>query len=77
MAGPVSWRDEAACLGADPNIFFPHSQGTTVFSMHAKAICRGCRVRSECLDYAVSNGMGYGIWGGLTARTRKEMRRES
>lgn len=77
----MSWRDHAACLGVDPDTFFPMVAGgrgyTTKQAVAAPlAICTQCQVIKECLAYAL--GMGgrndFGIWGGTTAPTRIRMR---
>jgi hypothetical protein len=39
----------------------------------AKAICRDCAVRRECLDYAMSIRELHGIWGGLTEAERRSV----
>jgi WhiB family redox-sensing transcriptional regulator len=38
-------------------------------------VCRGCVVRNECLEYALVNGEKFGIWGGLSERERRRLRR--
>lgn len=35
--------------------------------------CSICPVKAECLDYAVSNNISDGIWGGVTLHERKEI----
>src|SRR5690606_27545378 len=69
-----SWRDHAACLGADPDLFFPPPG--PYGAEDAKAICQGCPVRAECLDYAVTTAQKYGIWGGTNERERREIRKQ-
>lgn len=60
-----SWRDYAACLGADSDLFFPNQGAST---RKAKAMCAACPVAVECLDYAIESGVRFGVWGGLTER---------
>ncbi len=67
-----SWQRLANCLGVDPDLFFPERGVST---REAKEVCRGCVVRSECLDYALANGEKFGIWGGLSERERRTVRR--
>jgi WhiB family redox-sensing transcriptional regulator len=56
------WQDQANCLGVDPDLFFPE---------------RGaCVVRGDCLEYALANGEKFGIWGGLSERERRRLRRQ-
>ena len=68
-----SWQDQANCLGVDPDLFFPERGAST---REAKEVCRGCVVREECLEYALSNGEKFGIWGGLSERERRRVRRQ-
>jgi WhiB family transcriptional regulator, redox-sensing transcriptional regulator len=65
------WQDHAACLGVDPDLFFP-TQGEPVGE--AKQICRGCQVRETCLEYALRNNLKHGIWGGTSERERRRIR---
>lgn len=55
---------DAACRGADPDLFFPRN-GDTEAEAQAVAICAGCSVRVACYARAVQNGERYGIWGGV------------
>ena len=66
------WRSVAACRSADPELFFPISdRGPAVEqAAQAKAICATCRVRRECLAFALRTGQIHGIWGGTTERER-------
>jgi WhiB family redox-sensing transcriptional regulator len=32
-------------------------------------------VRLECLEYALANGEKFGIWGGMSERERRRIRR--
>ncbi len=77
-AGSVlNWRSAAACLSADPDLFFPISvTGPALRQIaRAKSICAECVVRQECLEFAVSNDQNFGIWGGTTAEDRQRERR--
>jgi WhiB family redox-sensing transcriptional regulator len=73
----ANWRAAAACLSADPDLFFPIStQGPAEKQIaRAKRICAGCGVRQECLEYALAHDQCYGIWGGTTAEDRRLDRR--
>jgi WhiB family redox-sensing transcriptional regulator len=66
------WQEFANCLGVDPDLFFPERGAST---REAKEVCRGCIVRAECLEYALENGEKFGIWGGLSERERRRLRR--
>jgi WhiB family redox-sensing transcriptional regulator len=69
----TSWQMQANCLGVDPDLFFPERGAST---KEAKAVCRGCVVRDDCLEYALANGEKFGIWGGLSERERRRIRRQ-
>ena len=61
----VDWREQAACRGADPNLFFPQ-KWDQVSRDHAKRICAGCQSLEPCRDEAIVNGETVGVWGGLS-----------
>jgi WhiB family redox-sensing transcriptional regulator len=67
------WQDYANCLGVDPDLFFPERGAST---REAKEVCRGCVVRVDCLEYALANGEKFGIWGGMSERERRRIRRQ-
>lgn len=67
------WQSRANCLGVDPDLFFPERGASTA---EAKAVCAGCVVREQCLEYALANGEKFGIWGGTSERERRVIRRE-
>lgn len=71
------WRERAACLYEDPDLFFPIGYtGPTLEQIdEAKAVCRRCPVVEQCLDWAVKAGQAEGIWGGVTASERRALRR--
>ena len=67
------WQERANCLGVDPDLFFPERGAST---KEAKAVCGGCEVKAECLEYALRHGEKFGIWGGLSERERRRVRRQ-
>ena len=69
---PVGWREYANCLGANEDLFFPDRGAST---RAAKQICAECQVRVDCLEYAVTQGEKFGIWGGLSERERRKIRK--
>ena len=73
-AGDEQWRLDALCAETDPEAFFPEKGGST---REAKRVCGGCAVRMECLEYALSNDERFGIWGGLSERERRRLRRRA
>jgi WhiB family redox-sensing transcriptional regulator len=66
------WQDRALCAQTDPEAFFPEKGGST---REAKKICLGCEVRHECLEYALAHDERFGIWGGLSERERRRLKR--
>jgi len=72
--GPMAWQERALCAQTDPEAFFPEKGGST---REAKKVCTGCEVRAECLDYALANDERFGIWGGLSERERRKLRRRA
>lgn len=72
--GDGNWQDLANCMGVDPELFFP---GKGVSQREAKAICWGCVVREACLEYALDHREGFGIWGGMSERERRMIRRRA
>lgn len=73
-AVPVDWRRLAACQSAEPDLFFPVSGGGWARQVErAKALCRACPVRRQCLQYAINEDEAYGVWGGLTEDERRRV----
>jgi len=69
-----AWQDRALCAQTDPEAFFPEKGGST---REAKRICQGCEVRSECLEYALQHDERFGIWGGLSERERRKLKKRT
>ncbi|MDR0435745.1 MAG: WhiB family transcriptional regulator [Propionibacteriaceae bacterium] len=67
-----AWQELALCAQTDPEAFFPEKGGST---REAKRVCAQCEVREECLEYALVNDERFGIWGGLSERERRDVRR--
>jgi WhiB family redox-sensing transcriptional regulator len=73
------WRDRAACLDEDPELFFPI--GTTGPALaqieEAKAVCARCPVLAECRTWAMENPRlaGFGVFGGLSEDDRRAVAR--
>ena len=72
---PVSWRDSAACLDEDPELFFPSgiSDPARFQIEQAKAVCRRCQVAETCLRWAIESHQYSGVWGGLSAAERQAL----
>ena len=71
---PLAWQSESLCSQTDPEAFFPEKGGST---RDAKKICGSCEVRAECLEYALQNDERFGIWGGLSERERRKLRKRA
>ena len=73
-----SWRDRAACRDTDPELFFPiGATGEALEEIEsAKAICRTCPVRRDCLAFAVETNQESGVWGGMSEDERRKLRRD-
>ena len=72
--GELAWQEEALCAQTDPEAFFPEKGGST---REAKRICVGCDVKAECLEYALASDERFGIWGGLSERERRRLKRSA
>lgn len=80
MAEVQEWRNHAACSKLPMSneeklaLFFP-KKGDTFTTRLAYAVCAGCPVQEECLDFATSMaGDAFGIWGGMSGRKRRQHR---
>jgi WhiB family transcriptional regulator, redox-sensing transcriptional regulator len=69
---PEDWQEQALCAQVGGDEFFPE-KGDSV--REAKRICSDCDVRAECLDYALAHNERFGVWGGLSERERRRLRR--
>lgn len=69
----MDWRTQAACVGHDPEMWFPVPGDA---ADKAKRICRGCPVRRDCLFFALRHPTATrcGIWGGTSRTERDELR---
>lgn len=72
--GALEWQERALCAQTDPEAFFPEKGGST---REAKRVCTSCEVRAECLEYALANDERFGIWGGLSERERRRLKRHA
>ena len=73
LCGPeAAWRGDARCRGTEAEVFYaPGTDGPD--SDVARAMCLGCPVRVQCLDFAVATGELFGVWGGTTPRERRRL----
>ncbi len=72
--GLLGWQERALCAQTDPEAFFPEKGGST---REAKKVCLSCDVRGDCLEYALSNDERFGIWGGLSERERRKLKKRA
>src|SRR6478752_4143578 len=78
-SSPMDWRDKAACLTVDPELFFPvGNTGPAVDQIEkAKSVCARCNVTEICLQYALETGQDSGVWGGLSEDERRALKRRA
>src|SRR5512139_1966556 len=72
LGNAPEWQERALCSQTDPEAFFPEKGGST---REAKRICSRCEVRGDCLEYALGHDERFGIWGGLSERERRKLKR--
>jgi WhiB family redox-sensing transcriptional regulator len=75
------WWAGASCAQVGGDVFFPEKGGNPAA---AKRICQSCPVRDAavfgqpaCLEYALAHDERFGIWGGLSERERRRLRRNT
>src|SRR3954453_19337945 len=75
----MDWRDKAACLTVDPELFFPvGNTGPAVDQIEkAKSVCARCTVTEICLQYALETGQATGVWGGRSEDERRALKRRA
>jgi WhiB family transcriptional regulator, redox-sensing transcriptional regulator len=69
----LAWQQDAPCGQTDLEAFFPGKGGSV---REAKRVCASCDVKERCLEYAMKNDERFGVWGGLSERDRRKLRRE-
>lgn len=70
----LGWQARGLCAQTDPEAFFPEKGGST---REAKKVCLTCEVRDECLEYALAHDERFGIWGGLSERERRKLKKKA
>ncbi len=65
-----NWMARGACASVPPTVFFP-SDGAGVEV--ARRICADCPVRQPCLEYALTERIDHGVWGGCSERERRRI----
>jgi WhiB family redox-sensing transcriptional regulator len=74
LGNAPEWQERALCSQTDPEAFFPEKGGST---REAKRICSRCEVKADCLEYALGHDERFGIWGGLSERERRKLKRRA
>lgn len=69
---PMVWGQLGNCVGVNQDLFFPRRGDDP---SPAKALCRACPVRTDCLSYALETNQKFGIWGGMTEGQRRRLKR--
>jgi WhiB family redox-sensing transcriptional regulator len=69
------WRAYAECRAENATYFyapahFERKPEKDYREGNARALCRACRVRQQCLEYALEVAESHGIWGGLNELER-------
>ncbi len=67
-----SWRSRAACKDVATEVFFPDVGEDYAV---AAPVCGSCGVRERCLAFAFESKEEYGMWGGMTPKDRRSLRR--
>ncbi len=67
------WQVDANCVDEDADLFFPDRGAST---RKAKELCNTCKAQEHCLEYSIVNNEKFGIWGGLSERERRKIRKE-
>ena len=75
----MTWRDGAACLDEDPELFFPvGNTGPALLQIeNARAVCHRCEVARTCLNWAVESSQQDGVWGGQSYDERRALKRRT
>jgi WhiB family transcriptional regulator, redox-sensing transcriptional regulator len=75
----MTWRDHAACLDEDPELFFPVGNTGPALSQieQARVVCGRCEVIQTCLDWAVETRQDAGVWGGQSDDERRALKRRT
>jgi WhiB family redox-sensing transcriptional regulator len=67
----TEWMSLGICRNFAPEVFFP-ADGAGVEK--ARKICAVCPVKEHCLEYAVSEQIEHGVWGGMSERARRRLK---
>lgn len=68
-----SWFDQARCLDADPDSFFPDRGDNASHVEAVKRICAHCRIQARCLEFSLEPFQPFGVWGMHSAQEREQI----
>jgi hypothetical protein len=76
--GSTRWRRDAACVGRDPELFYPVEEDPRQHARinRAKRVCAGCPVRGVCLADVMASedpSLRWGVTGGLSPAERSAL----
>lgn len=66
----TEWSLEGNCLGY-PDIDWVPDKEDEPLTVLQELVCGMCKVKGECLDYAMSNTEVEGVWGGTNSYQRR------
>jgi WhiB family transcriptional regulator, redox-sensing transcriptional regulator len=79
IAALWKWQESAACRDMNSARFYSptgeRGEARRRREDHAREICDGCPVRTDCARFALANGEEHGFWGGMTDRERIKLLR--
>ena len=73
------WMGRASCRG---NTAMFYRLGGVAARKPALTMCADCPVQTDCLEAAMALGVngvglgGYGVWGGMTGKQRRELNQQ-
>jgi WhiB family redox-sensing transcriptional regulator len=70
----TDWWQHAECVHYSGRVDFFPSRGES--AREAKEVCGRCPVRNDCLEFAMRFEPLCGVWGGMSERERRQLRRE-
>lgn len=70
-----AWHIKAECRHATDTMFADKSGGWESNWVDARAVCARCPVIKQCGAYALDADELYGMWGGMTPKERRKVKR--
>lgn len=69
---PTDFMHRGNCVDVPVQFMYPDNYYS---AQEAKAICKDCEVKGECLEYALTPPYEkFGVWGGTTEKARRKLR---